>query len=298
MQKIVLFYKFVPVHDTETVKFWQRSLGQKLDLKGRIIVSKHGINGTLGGDLKQLKYYTREMNEHSQFKGIVYKWSDGGSINFPKLSVKVRKELVAFDVADELRVDAGGVVGGGQHLSPEQLHKLLEKRGEEVIFYDGRNAYEASIGRFKNSVIADVKTTRDFKRDIEHGEIAKYKHRPIVTYCTGGIRCEILTSLMKNRGYEEVYQMDGGVVKYGEAYKDDGYWKGKLYVFDSRMATSFSDDAQDIGECVHCSTRTSHFINCANISCNKLCLVCNRCNGETTYCSSCHSAVSKNTRVS
>ena len=108
----------------------------------------------------------------------------------------------------------------------------LKKRGEEVIFYDGRNAYEAQVGRFKNTIVPNVKTTRDFKKDIESGEISKFKDRPIVTYCTGGIRCEILSSLMVNRGYKEVYQIDGGIVKYGEAFKDNGLWEGKLYVFD------------------------------------------------------------------
>jgi UPF0176 protein len=284
MEKIILYYKFIPINDPETVKFWQRALCEKLNLKGRILISKHGINGTLGGEIDDLKNYCKEMNIHPKFKKIVYKWSEGGASNFPRLSIKVKDEIVAFDAADELKVDEKGVVGGGKHLKPAALHKLLEEKGEDVIFYDGRNAYEAQVGRFKNTIVPNVETTRDFLNDIETGEISNFKDKPIVTYCTGGIRCEILSSLMKNRGYEEVYQMDGGIVKYGEKYKNDGYWEGKLYVFDGRMVTAFDESAEDLGSCVHCSAKTSNFENCVNKMCNKLMLVCGDCQ-EVPSCS-------------
>src|SRR5206468_8552453 len=94
MQKIILYYKFIPIKDTETVLFWQRALCEKLGLKGRVLISSKGINGTLGGELANLKLYRRAMNEHSLFKGIEYKWSDGSANDFPKLMVKVRSETV------------------------------------------------------------------------------------------------------------------------------------------------------------------------------------------------------------
>src|SRR5262245_56313079 len=124
MEKIILFYKFVPIGDTETVMFWQRALCEKLGLKGRVLISPHGINGTLGGDLQNLKYYTRDMKAHSLFKGITWKWSDGGASDFPKLQVKIRDEIVAFEAAEELKVDGEGVVNGGKHLTPAQLNEL------------------------------------------------------------------------------------------------------------------------------------------------------------------------------
>lgn len=281
MEKIILFYKFVPVSDTETVMLWQRALCEKLGLKGRILISKHGINGTLGGDLKNLKYYTREMKSHSSFGDITYKWSEGGLEHFPKLRVKVKDEIVAFDAADELEVDAKGVVGGGKHLKPKALHKLVEQRGEEVVFYDGRNMYEARIGRFKNAVIPNAKTSRDFKNDIENGEISKHKDKPIVTYCTGGIRCEILSSMMLKRGYKEVYQLDGGIAKYGETFGDDGLWEGKLFVFDDRMQMGFSDKSKDIAVCEKCGVATSHQVNSSNIR-RRLHVVCEICASQLT----------------
>lgn len=276
MNKILLYYKFVPVTDPQTVMFWQRALCEKLGLKGRIIVSPHGINGTLGGDIKNLKYYTREMKSHPLFSGITWKWSDAKGGDFPKLSVKVKDELVAFNAADEIEVDAKGVKGGGRHLSPTALHKLIAEKGDEVVFYDGRNAYEAKIGRFKNAVIPSVKTSRDFKQDIESGEISKHKDKPIVTYCTGGIRCEVLSALMKKRGYQEVYQIDGGIAKYGEAFGDEGLWEGKLFVFDGRMQMGFSDQAADIAVCENCSKPTSNLINSTNVR-RELHVVCEDC---------------------
>lgn len=284
MEKIILYYKFVPVPDPTSVMFWQRELCERHGLKGRILISTHGINGTVGGPVEGVKAYVKAMNLHPLFKKITYKWSEGGAENFPRLSIKVRDELVAFGVPDEVKVDEKGVVGGGKHLKPAQVHELLKKRGEDVVFFDGRNKYEAEIGKFKNAVVPDVTNTRDFIKEIEDPKYDAIKDKPVVTYCTGGIRCEVLSSLMKNRGFKEVYQIDGGIVKYGETFKDDGEWEGKLYVFDKRMKVGFSEKAKDIGSCSHCGAATSEHINCADMSCNKLVLVCQKCATKTSYC--------------
>lgn len=276
MQKIILYYKFVPIKDPEMTVRWQRELCTRLGLKGRILVSPHGINGTLGGELENLRLYRRAMSDTKEFKNIKYKWSKGGEEHFPKLKVKVKPEIVAFDAADEIVVSENGIENGGKHLKPEALHKLVEEKGEDIIFYDGRNMYEAQIGKFKNTIIPKTTTSRDFKKDIEEGEISKYKDKPIVTYCTGGIRCEILSAMMMNRGYQEVYQMDGGIVKYGEKFGDDGLWEGKLFVFDDRMQMGFSDKAKDIAECEYCGKKTSHQVNSTNVR-RKLHVVCEDC---------------------
>lgn len=276
MKRIILYYKFVPVVDPHMTMLWQRELCVRLGLKGRILISKHGINGTLGGDAENLRLYKKAMNESVTFKDIVYKWSLGSDADFPKLKVKVKSEIVAFDAPEEIEVTEKGIINGGKHLKPAQIHKLVEEKGDDVIFYDGRNAYEAKIGRFKNTIVPNVATSRDFKKDIEEGEISKYKDKPIVTYCTGGIRCEILSAMMKNRGYKEVYQIDGGIVKYGEKFKDTGLWEGKLFVFDDRMQMGFSPEAKDIAECEDCGRKTSNMINATNIR-RELHVVCNEC---------------------
>ncbi len=277
MQKIILYYKFTPISDPVAVKLWQKTLAASCNLRGRILISKHGINGTVGGDIDDVKKYIKATKEYAGFKNTVFKWSDGGREEFPRLSVKVKDEIVAFDAADELQVDAAGVVGGGVHLKPKQVHELVEKHGDDVVFFDGRNAHEAAIGKFKNAIVPDTHTSRDFIRELESGKYDDIKDKPIVTYCTGGIRCEILSALMKNRGFKEVYQIDGGIVKYGETYRDSGLWEGSLRVFDDRMIVDFSDDAAVIGVCSHCEGTTNNYENCAFANCNDLVLICLHC---------------------
>ena len=286
MQKVILYYKFIPVTDPAITMRWQRELCTRLGLKGRIIISPHGINGTLGGEIENVREYKREMNRSTLFKDITYKWSDGSGEDFPRLSVKVRDELVSFGTPDEIIVDETGIVGGGTHLKPDALHELMAERGDEVVFFDGRNAYEAAIGKFKNAVVPDTKTTHDFMSELESDKYDEIKDKPVVTYCTAGIRCEALSVLMKNRGFKEVYQLDGGIVKYGEKYGDEGLWEGALHIFDNRMVHRFSEDSKDIAECTHCGAKTSRFINCADVACNKLVLMCEACD-KRLYCESC-----------
>ena len=270
-----MYYRFMPVKDPEAVRLWQRALCEKLNLKGRILISEHGINGTVGGDIADLKAYAKETKQY--FRDTKFKWSDGGREHFPKLRVKVRPEIVSFGATEELKVDEAGVVGGGKHLKPTEVNELVNTYGDEVVFFDGRNAYEAAVGRFKNAVVPNTTTSKDFIAELESGRYDHLKDKKVVTYCTGGIRCEILTPLMKNRGFEEVYQIDGGIVKYGEQYGDDGLWEGSLYVFDDRMGVKFSDKAVDIGTCIHCGGATSNYENCALKSCNQLVLICETC---------------------
>lgn len=293
--KILLYYAFAPIADPEAVKLWQRELCESLGLRGRIIVSKHGINGTVGGEIDACKQYVKRTREYSPFRRLEVKWSDGTgyiastpqllkgidrsprwnvSADFPKLSVKVRDELVAFGIADETLVDEGGVVGGGKHLTPTAVNRLVEERGDDVVFFDGRNAWEAEIGKFKNAIVPDVRTTHDFITQIESGAFDDIKDKPVVTYCTGGIRCEILSAAMKKRGFAEVYQIDGGIVRYGEMFGNDGLWEGSLAVFDGREAMDFAPGAKVLGTCLVCGAPSNHVSNCANRSCKARFVTC------------------------
>ena len=280
LSKVILYYGFAPIADPEAVRLWQKHLCESLGIKGRILISKHGINGTLGGDMSALKKYVRQTKEYPGFKKIDFKWSDGTGQDFPRLRVRVRDELVAFGAPDEIKVDINGVVNGGKHLKPYEVDKLVEERGEEVVFFDGRNAYEAKIGKFKNAVVPDTVTTRDFIKEIESGKYDELKEKPIVTYCTGGIRCEILSAVMVNRGFKEVYQIEGGIVKYGNKFADSSHWEGALYTFDNRMAINFSDEAKVIGKCDVCNAATNQFYNCSNDNCHELFLLCPDCNAK------------------
>ncbi|WP_434969820.1 rhodanese-related sulfurtransferase [Microbacterium sp. bgisy207] len=292
LSKILLYYRFTPITDPTAVRLWQRDLCEMLGLRGRILISKDGINATVGGELGAMKTYWRKTREYPGFGDIDFKWSEGSgldaegrSLDFPRLSVKVRDEIVSFGAPGELRVDRSGVVGGGTHLTPGAVHKLVEERGDEVVFFDGRNAFEAEIGRFKNAVVPDVATTRDFVAELESGRYDHLKNSPVVTYCTGGIRCEVLSSLMVSRGFTEVYQMDGGIVRYGESFGNAGLWEGALYVFDGRESITFGTDAATIGSCRGCGAPSSRMVNCADDECRVRVVQCDSCtDAESARC--------------
>ena len=276
-EKIILYYAFTPIKDPEAIQLWQKTLCESLGLKGRILISKHGINGTLGGEISAIRKYVRATKEYPGFRKIDFKYSDGSAEDFPRLRVRVRNELVAFGAQEELEVGPKGIIGGGQHLEPAEVNQLVQDRGEEVVFFDGRNAFEAKIGKFRNAVVPEVETTHDFVKEIESGKYDHLKDKPIVTYCTGGIRCEILSVAMKNRGFQEVYQIKGGIVRYGEKFGDKGLWEGSLYVFDDRMKMDFSPEVKTIGECEACGGKTSNFRDCASLACRDLVLLCDSC---------------------
>jgi len=288
-EKIILYYGFAPVADPDALRLWQTTLCESLNLKGRILLSKHGINGTLGGDMDDLKKYVKQTKQYPGFKKIDFKWSEGTGSDFPRLSVKVRDELVTFGVGEEIEVDESGIKNGGSHLTPEEVHKLVEVRGEDVVFFDGRNAYEAKVGKFKNAVVPNVQTTKDFIAELESGKYDALKSKPVVTYCTGGIRCEVLSAVMKKRGFQEVYQISGGIVRYGEKFKDEGLWEGSLYTFDGRMTIDFSEKTQVIGTCDNCQAPTKSFRNCADEYCHQLYLLCDSCNSDPVNLACSHS---------
>jgi UPF0176 protein len=280
--KILLFYAFTPLRDPEAVRLWQRDLCESLGLGGRIILSKDGINGTVGGELKAVKKYIRKTREFAPFHEIDFKWSAGAGDDFPRLSVRVRDELVSFGAPGELTVDESGVIGGGTRLTPTELNDLAASK--PVTFFDGRNGFEAQIGRFRDAIVPDVANTRDFVAELDSGKYDHLKNEPIVTYCTGGIRCEVLSSLMVSRGFTDVYQLDGGIATYGAEYGDSGLWEGSLYVFDNRMSVTFSDDPAVIGRCSRCAEPTSRMQNCDDPACREQLVVCASCAESPVHC--------------
>ena len=178
LQKVILYYGFAPLHDPEAIRLWQTRLAQDLNLKGRVLISKHGINGTLGGNMSDLKKYVSATKKYSGFKRIDFKWSQGTGADFPRLSIKVKEELVDFGSHLDVKVNEKGVLNGGKHLKPYEVNKLVEERGDDVLFFDGRNGYEAKIGKFKNAIVPDVKHTREFVAEIESGKYDHLKEKP------------------------------------------------------------------------------------------------------------------------
>ena len=273
MEKIILFYKFCSLDNLLAVRLWQEELCRRLGLRGRIIISTQGINGTLGGSIANLKAYKKALNEIPGLRGIDYKWSDGSAADFPKLSIKVRSELVTLTAKEEF-----DPLSSSTALSPQQWHQYLEKHPQTLVL-DARNHYESELGYFKapNLIKPAIKTFKEIKQVIKKLP----KDKPILTYCTGDVRCEYLSAyMMQSLGFDRVYHLDGGIVKYGQVYADRGFWHGKCYVFDRRMKIGFSPLATDVAECLVCRSKTSEQVNCDD--CNRQLVVCTVCQ-ENTY---------------
>jgi UPF0176 protein len=194
-----------------------------------------------------------------------------------RLSVTVRDELVAFGAAQELRVEREGLVGAGERLGPDALHALVATRGEEVVLLDGRHRHEAELGRFTGALLPDAERARDVLTRLDAGGYDGLRDRPVVTYCTSGIRAELLSALLRNRGFGEVYRLDGGILAYGRTFADDGLWEGALYVLQDRVRVTFSDHPAALGRCESCGAPTYARRDCVAPLCRGWALLCNAC---------------------
>lgn len=269
MSRVILYYRFVPLPDPELVMCWQRALCEALGLRGRIIVSSHGINGTLGGPHKALRRYVRAMQAHSRFADTAYKWSDGAGDEFPGLSVKVRDELVTL--APDIEFDP---MRPGTGLDPDAWHELLSSR-DDLVLLDARNDYESDVGRFRGAVTPPIRAFREIKEVVASLD----RSTPVATYCTGDVRCEYLSAYMRELGFDEVYHLDGGIVEYGKRYGNRGHWEGRCVVFDQRWSVAFGDDTVTVGACIECGEPSDAQANCAagRTACHAKVVVCTRC---------------------
>jgi UPF0176 protein len=271
--QILLYYKYVEVADPLAVKLWQKSLCQSLGLKGRIIVAKEGINGTVEGTIEATRQYVRAMNEYPAFKDISYKKSEGTGDALPTLSVKVRDDIISNSVA-HWNVNPAELTG--KYLTADELHEWYES-GKKFYLVDMRNSYEHTSGYFENAILPPLDNFRDLPKILP--DLQKLTDAPLVTVCTGGVRCEKATGLLLKNGIQDVYQLKDGIVTYMEKYPNK-HFKGKLYVFDNRILMGFhTDDAEHevIGHCVMCNKLSENYVNCTNSDCNRHLICCEDC---------------------
>lgn len=270
MGKILLFYKYITIENPEAMRKWQRGLCESLHLTGRIILAHEGINATLGGTDEEITKYVEVMQAHELFGDIDWKYADGGAQAFPKLKISVKEEIVRLGV-DPNKVT---VADTGTHLTPEQVHELIATRGKDIIILDTRNDYEFAVGKFENAELPPIKTFREFP-DYVDKNLENYKDKEVLMYCTGGVRCERATAYLVQKNIaKEVYQIKGGIQRYIEAFPN-GYFRGKNYVFDARVAVRVNDDI--LSNCTQCQKPSDDYINCINVLCNKHTVMCTDC---------------------
>ncbi|WP_209969474.1 oxygen-dependent tRNA uridine(34) hydroxylase TrhO [Paenibacillus eucommiae] len=279
---VLLFYKFVKIPDARQFAQDHLAYCNDLGIKGRILIADEGINGTLSGSFEQTEQYMRDLRQNPLFSDIVFKVDDSDRHTFKKMFVRYKKELVTFRVDEELDPN----VISGERLAPKQFYEQLQR--DDVIVLDGRTGYEYDIGHFRNSIRPDVDSFREFPQWIQEN-MNEFKDKPILTYCTGGIRCEKLSGYLLKEGFQEVYQLDGGIVSYGKDADVQGkLFDGKCYVFDERIIVPINHTDEDIvvGKCSHCGNPSERFINCANNDCDLQHISCEECDAaHNGHCS-------------
>ncbi len=285
MYKIILFYKYVNIDDPESFRKEQLDLCTRLSLKGRVIVAKEGINATLEGTTENIEEYLKVYLADARFSDTHIKKSEGLGDSFPKLSVKVRPEIVSLHLKEDINPNEIT----GVHLKPEELKQWYES-GKDFVVVDMRNDYEFKVGRFKDSIMPKLQNFRDVPEalsDIEH-----LKDKTVLAVCTGGVRCEKASGLLKREGFKDVYQLDGGIVSYMEKFPAQEF-EGTLYVFDKRITMDFDakNNVEDkhvvVGKCDKCEVSSERFVNCKYPQCNKHFICCEDCSEEDgrSFCS-------------
>ena len=275
---VILFYKFKKIENTEKFRKEQLEYCEKLGVMGRILVATEGINGSISGTREQIDTYKKYITSLEGFDGIIFKEDEVLNHPFTKMQVKIKKQIINFGIEVDMSKK-------GQYLEPDELMKWYESEtpGEDFVVIDTRNDYEYKVGRFKDSVHLNIKTFREFPEKIK--ELEHLKDKKIITYCTGGIRCEKASSFMKEQGFENVYQLKDGILTYGKEHPDT-FWEGKCFVFDKRMFQDLNSDETPITRCEICNEISDLNRNCRNVNCDKLFISCVDCQKELNGCCS------------
>lgn len=267
----LLYYCYSKIEEAEQFASDHLQFCKSLNLFGRIIVADEGLNGTVSGTDESCKMYMDTLHADPRFAKIDFKVDDVEEPSFIKMHCRYKAEIVFSGLRDPSVINPE--IKTGIHLEPQDFVKM--KDDDDVVIVDVRSNYEHSIGRFKNAITFDIENFRDFPQQIN--ELAKFKNKKIVTYCTGGIKCEKASALLLHEGFENVYQLHGGIIKYGkEAGGED--FEGKCYVFDNRVAVDVNSvNPKVISTCRNCGAHTTKMINCANPECNEHFTQCDAC---------------------
>ena len=261
--EVILYYYFSEIDDPERFCKDHKKKLKELGVLGRVYISREGINGTLGGTPEQIESYKQYLRSIEGFENTEFKTDLHDEIPFAKLICKVRDEIVA------LHVEGLDPQEGGYHMPPAEWRSTMES-GEEYVMIDVRNDYESEVGHFEGALKPQVENFYDFPKWLDEAEQEIPKDKKVLMYCTGGIRCEKFSVLMKKKGWKDVNQLHGGILNY--AKEEDGkHFKGKCFVFDDRLVVPVNKKSlEPIAHCEITGKPADSYINCANMECNKL----------------------------
>lgn len=278
--RVLLYYKYVPIEDPVTFAQEHLAACKELGLKGRILVSDEGINGTCSGTIEQTDAYMNMMKADERFAGMVFKIDEAEGHAFKKMHVRPKKEIVYLGLADDINPNELT----GQYLSPKEFFEQMQ--AEDTVVIDARNDYEFDLGHFRGAIRPEIRNFRDLPDwMIENKEL--FEGKKVLTYCTGGIRCEKFSGWLVREGFEGVGQLHGGIATYAKDPEVRGQlWDGQMYVFDERIAVPINQvEHVVVGKDIFTGEPCERYVNCANPDCNDK-ILCSEEN-EHKYLRSC-----------
>lgn len=278
--RVLLYYKYVPIEDPVTFAQEHLEACKELGLKGRILVSDEGINGTCSGTIEQTDAYMNMMKADERFADMLYKIDETEGHAFKKMHVRPKKEIVHLGLADDINPNEIT----GQYLSPKEFFEQMQ--AEDTIVIDARNDYEFDLGHFRGAIRPEIRNFRDLPDwMLENKEM--FEGKKVLTYCTGGIRCEKFSGWLVREGFEGVGQLHGGIATYAKDPEVRGQlWDGQMYVFDERIAVPINQvEHVVVGKDHFTGEPCERYVNCANPDCNDK-ILCSEEN-EHKYLRSC-----------
>ncbi len=265
---ITASYAFLPL-SAEQLPVLQQELiafGKEQDMKGLMLLASEGINSTVSGSLDAIARWKARLRELEP--NIVFKDSTAEKPVFRRWSVKLKKEIVSLQQPDI------HPAGHHRHITPAEWNEMMQR--EDVVIVDARNDYEVAIGKFKGAIDPAIKTFSEFPEFVKNAELPKDKK--VLMYCTGGIRCEKALLEMEKQGFQDVYQLEGGILNYLQQCPDQAF-EGECFVFDKRVSVDQElKPSKTYHICPHCGNPGTLEISC--LACNKDAIVCQGCARE------------------
>lgn len=262
--RVLLYYLYVPIENHEEFAAEHLAACKALELKGRILVASEGINGTVSGTIEQTDKYMDMMKSDPRFADIVFKIDEAEGHAFKKMHVRPRNELVTLRLEDDVNPNQTT----GKYLSPKEFFEQMQD--ENTIVLDARNDYEFDLGHFRGAIKPEITNFRELPEWVRENK-EMFEGKKILTYCTGGIRCEKFSGWLVEEGFEDVSQLHGGIATYGKDPEVQGeLWDGQMYVFDERIAVPINQKEHVIvGRDIYSGEPCERYVNCANPECNK-----------------------------
>ena len=275
------FYQYAHIGNPQVFRDHFFILLDKLEVMGRIYVSKEGINAQISVLEEQWNNFKAALDTISFLKDVrLNKAIQDNGKSFYKLKIKTREKIVA----DGLDDNSFDVTDKGIHLNAAAFNELSNQ--EDTVIVDMRNHYESEVGHFKDAITPDVETFRESLPIVEK-ILAPHKDKNIIMYCTGGIRCEKASAYFRHKGFEKVHQLEGGIIEYARQAKAqslENKFVGKNFVFDERLGEKISNET--IANCHQCGAKCDNHTNCANDACHILFIQCSTCQDKYSNCCS------------